>query len=185
VMFRNILYFCQIRHHEPHRSHRVPGLTEIERLHQLQQFQKAIVDRKCDGLELRWTERKERTIFTTRNFSKHEFVVEYVGELITFTQALKRENEYVLARDEKGYMFYFRFQEHKWCIDATAEDGTFGRLINHSRRTLNLIPQIVPVNGVPHMVLKANRDIESGEELAYDYGDRRTLVLKTYPWLSE
>uniref|UniRef100_T1GR53 SET domain-containing protein n=1 Tax=Megaselia scalaris TaxID=36166 RepID=T1GR53_MEGSC len=30
-------------------------------------------------------------------------------------------------------MYYFKFNNHQYCIDATAETGKLGRLVNHSR----------------------------------------------------
>ena len=69
-------------------------------------------------------------------------------------------------------------------IDATKEDGNLGRLINHSRKEANIVPKITDVDGEPHLYFIAVRDIGSGEELVYDYGDRRKTTLKHHPWLS-
>ena len=72
-------------------------------------------------------------------------------------------------------------------VDATREDPAlgFGRLLNHSRAKANLVPHKITVDGVPHIVMIAARDIEAGEELLYDYGERDTKTVQAYPWLAD
>jgi len=53
-------------------------------------------------------------------------------------------------------------------IDASAEDGRFGRLINHSKRHTNLKPQVCAVDASPRLFFTARRRIVAGEELLYD-----------------
>ena len=40
-------------------------------------------------------------------------------------------------------MFFFQTKGQKYCIDATAETGRYGRLINHSCLHANLLPKVV------------------------------------------
>ena len=40
-------------------------------------------------------------------------------------------------------MYFFQTKGQKYCIDATAETGRYGRLINHSRLHANLLPKVV------------------------------------------
>lgn len=68
-------------------------------------------------------------------------------------------------------------------IDATAETGKLGRLVNHSRNG-NLSTKIVEYKSKPHLVLLAKDNINKGEELTYDYGDRRKEALIQHPWLA-
>lgn len=68
-------------------------------------------------------------------------------------------------------------------VDATAETGKLGRLVNHSRNG-NLTTKIISINSIPHLVLIAKEDIEFGEEVCYDYGDRSKESLKYHPWLA-
>ena len=68
-------------------------------------------------------------------------------------------------------------------VDATEEDGTLGRLINHSRTFANLKSQGIEVDETPHLIFYATRDIKPEEELLYDYGDRSTASLRVHPWL--
>ena len=69
-------------------------------------------------------------------------------------------------------------------VDATEETNRLGRLINHSRREGNTLTRVFEVDGVPHLGFVASRDIHLGEELQYDYGDRRTNTVKSFPWLA-
>jgi len=72
------------------------------------------------------------------------------------------------------------------CIDATDENFCFGhgRLINHRiEPNNNLFPKKVMLDSVPHIVYIAARDIKAGEELCFDYGDRRQETVEAFPWL--
>ena len=69
-------------------------------------------------------------------------------------------------------------------IDATAETGRFGRLVNHSRVSPNCITKVVMIKEVPRLILVAKQSIETGEEILYDYGDRSKESLKAHPWLA-
>lgn len=68
-------------------------------------------------------------------------------------------------------------------VDATAESGKLGRLINHSRNG-NLLTKTVLVDGLPRLALLAKTDIRAGQELLYDYGDRSKEALEHHPWLA-
>lgn len=68
-------------------------------------------------------------------------------------------------------------------VDATADNGRMGRLVNHSRTNPNVVTKVEEVEGKPRLYLMADRDIEPGEELQYDYGDRSPEVLQAHPWL--
>ena len=69
-------------------------------------------------------------------------------------------------------------------IDATAESGRLGRLVNHSRVKPNLQTKVVIVNDIPRLILVAKKEIEPGTELLYDYGDRSKESLLCHPWLA-
>lgn len=126
---------------------------------------------------------KGRGVCAAARISKHSRVCEYDGELVVGTQAVL-DREIQLGDADNSYLFLFQWQGTTACIDATAEDGTFGRLINHSRTRANLRPQRQVTHGVPRIVFVATRQIEAGEELLYDYGDRRPQSLAHFPWLA-
>ena len=68
-------------------------------------------------------------------------------------------------------------------IDATRETGRIGRLVNHSRVHPNLQTKVIVVNDDPKLILIAKTEVEEGQELLYDYGDRSKESLKAHPWL--
>ena len=68
-------------------------------------------------------------------------------------------------------------------MDATNDHGGLGRLINHSKTEANVVTKVFEIDGCPHLCLIAAKDIEKGEELQYDYGDRRKVATKPFPWL--
>lgn len=73
-------------------------------------------------------------------------------------------------------------------IDATVDDGSFGRLLNHAWGAPKENAVAVAVKNLgthPRLLFKAVRDIESGEELQYDYGERREDVIRLMPWLAK
>ena len=112
-------------------------------------------------------------------------MVEYAGELIEHSTAEERENNYVMDVSKGCYMYYFKANGKHYCIDATAETGRLGRLINHSRQQPNLITKVVMLNNCPRLVLVAKYDIEPNTELLYDYGDRSKESLLAHPWLAK
>ena len=68
-------------------------------------------------------------------------------------------------------------------IDATEDDHRYGRMVNHSKKVPNVSPKVFTIDGVPRLCLMALRNIGIGEELLYDYGERRKEVLDSNPWL--
>ncbi|XP_061656763.1 N-lysine methyltransferase KMT5A-A isoform X2 [Syngnathoides biaculeatus] len=135
-----------------------------------------------EGMQVRHMEGKGRAVFTSRRFRKGEFVVEYHGDLLETAEAKKREAEYAQNPETGCYMYYFQYLCKAYCVDATKETGRLGRLINHSKSG-NLQTKLHDVGGAPHLILVASRDIDEGEELLYDYGDRSKASIAAHPWL--
>ncbi|XP_019938019.1 N-lysine methyltransferase KMT5A-A isoform X1 [Paralichthys olivaceus] len=133
-------------------------------------------------LKVQHIEGKGRAVFATRCFQKGEYVVEYHGDLLQITDAKKREAEYAQNPATGCYMYYFQYLCKTYCVDATKESGRMGRLINHSKNG-NCQTKLHDINGVPHLILVASRDIDEGEELLYDYGDRSKASIAAHPWL--
>ncbi|XP_070780645.1 N-lysine methyltransferase KMT5A-A [Enoplosus armatus] len=135
-----------------------------------------------EGMEVQHIEGKGRAVFATRGFRKGEYVVEYYGDLLQITDAKKREAEYAQNPATGCYMYYFQYLCKTYCVDATKESERKGRLINHSKNG-NCQTKLHDINGVPHLILVASRDIDEGEELLYDYGDRSKASIAAHPWL--
>jgi len=142
-----------------------------------------IKDGSTDGLRVDDIPMKGRGVVADKNFRRGEFVIEYDGDLIDCDKAKQRETEYRSNPSVGCYMYYFTFQNRKYCVDATSESGKLGRLINHSTKTPNLTTRLFPIGDRPHLIFIAARDIDAGEELMYDYGDRSKEATEAHPWL--
>ena len=94
----------------------------------------------------------------------------------------KRNKEYEIC-GAGCYILEFKFQDKCWAIDATKEDGSFGRLINHSKMNANVKPVVIPENGVPSVYLVAVHNIGKDDEILYDYGDDSKLSKLHFPLL--
>jgi len=99
-------------------------------------------------------------VFALTDFAKGETIIEYVGEIISWKEALRRH-----PHDPKdpNHTFYFHIDE-KHVIDAKY-GGNSSRWINHSCK-----PSCEPDEVDGRVFIKAIRDIKAGEELNYDYG---------------
>ena len=62
-------------------------------------------------------------------------------------------------------------------VDATKDNGRFGRLLNHSKTAGNVVTKLYEVDSQPYLCLMAARNIQPGEELQYDYGERSSEAL--------
>uniref|UniRef100_A0A8C6PZ53 [histone H4]-lysine(20) N-methyltransferase n=1 Tax=Nothobranchius furzeri TaxID=105023 RepID=A0A8C6PZ53_NOTFU len=135
-----------------------------------------------EGMQVKHIEGKGRGVFAVKAFKKGDFVVEYHGDLLDLTEAKKREAEYAKDPETGCYMYYFQYQSKTYCVDATKETDRYGRLLNHSKNG-NCQTRLHSIDGKPHLILVASRDIKSEEELLYDYGDRSKDSISAHPWL--
>lgn len=69
-------------------------------------------------------------------------------------------------------------------IDATEEDGSLGRLVNHSKLHPNVEVKVVAEDR-SYLCLFAKTTIESGHELLYDYGERSQAAIEVFNWLKQ
>ncbi|XP_022052044.1 lysine methyltransferase 5Ab [Acanthochromis polyacanthus] len=135
-----------------------------------------------EGMQVKHMEGKGRGVFAVKGFNKGDFVVEYHGDLLELAEAKIREAQYAQDPQTGCYMYYFQYQSKTYCVDATKETSRLGRLINHSK-TGNCQTRLHPIDGTPHLILVASKDIEAEEELLYDYGDRSKASISAHPWL--
>ena len=66
---------------------------------------------------------------------------------------------------------------------AWEKEKSKGGLINHSKDDANLSMKVFVVNDAPRVVFLASKDISVGDEIQYDYGEKRKEVLRKNPWL--
>ncbi|KFA80423.1 hypothetical protein S40288_07062 [Stachybotrys chartarum IBT 40288] len=114
-------------------------------------------------------------LFTAEDIGQDEFIIEYVGELITHDEGVRREARRGDVFDEEStvsYLFTLLENEGIW-VDA-AVYGNLSRYINHAtkneKRGCNISPRILYVNGEYRIKFTAMRDIKAGEELFFNYG---------------
>ncbi|KAI1882505.1 hypothetical protein AGOR_G00251450 [Albula goreensis] len=103
---------------------------------------------------------------TLQDIPQGTFVCEYVGEIISDSEADVRENDsYLFNLDNKVGDVY--------CIDARFY-GNISRFVNHMCEP-NLFPVRVFTSHqdlrFPHIAFFSSRNISAGEELGFDYGD--------------
>jgi SET domain-containing protein len=113
-----------------------------------------------------------RGVYALQPLAKGETVIEYVGEVITWKQALARHPS---NPDDPNHTFFFHLDDQH-VIDAGV-GGNAARWINHA---CNPNCEADEVDG--RVFIKALRHIKPGEELFYDYGltidERYTPKLK-------
>ncbi|XP_071829640.1 uncharacterized protein [Apostichopus japonicus] len=100
-------------------------------------------------------------LFAGKDFIAGEFIVEYAGELITEAEGNKKEDQ--------TYIFYFKHGQKKWCIDASSSERK-GKFINDEWRKPNACVQQLDYSMGPRLAIFAKREIRSGDEVRYNYG---------------
>jgi len=138
------------------------------------------------GLGVKYFPGKGRGIVAEKkSFKKGEFVVEYIGDLLTFKEWKKRETKYKESGEKGSFILKFKHNDKICFLDATNECTRLGRLVNHSRLNPNCNIKKVIIDQKPRVILVANQNIALGTEIVYDYGDRDPASIKHYPWLSK
>ncbi|KAM3554403.1 hypothetical protein MY1884_006164 [Beauveria asiatica] len=104
------------------------------------------------------------------------FVIEYMGELITHDEGVRREaRRGDVFNEESNISYVFTLLEHEGIWVDAATYGNLSRYINHAtehdRTGSNITPRILYVNGEFRIKFTALRDIQAGEELFFNYGE--------------
>ena len=99
-------------------------------------------------------------VFALTDLAEGETILEYLGEVISWKEALRRH-----PHDPKdpNHTFYFHIDD-KHVIDGKA-GGNSSRWINHACK-----PNCEADEDGGRVFIKALRNIKAGEELFYDYG---------------
>lgn len=98
-------------------------------------------------------------VFALRAIGAGEIIIEYTGELISWTEALRRHPH---DPQDPNHTFYFHIDDGR-VIDAKF-GGNASRWINHS-----CDPNCESDENDGRVFIKAKRDLRPGEELFYDY----------------
>ena len=99
-------------------------------------------------------------VFALTDLAEGETIIEYVGEIISWKEALRRHPH---DPTDPNHTFYFHMDE-KHVIDAK-HGGNSSRWINHACK-----PNCEADEDGGRVFIKALRNITAGEELFYDYG---------------
>ena len=102
-------------------------------------------------------------LYAARDIEKHQMIIEYIGELIRSDLTDIREKFY---ESQNRGIYMFRLDDDR-VLDATMCGG-MARYINHSCDPC-CFTDIVEVDRDLHIIIFANRRINRGEELSYDY----------------
>jgi uncharacterized protein len=112
-------------------------------------------------------------VFALQPIKRREQIIEYVGEIISWPEALRRHPH---NPEEPNHTFYFHVDD-KHVIDANV-GGNAARWINHACRPNCKADQ----QDDGRVFIRALKDIKAGDELFYDYGlvidERYTPKLK-------
>uniref|UniRef100_A0A8W8IRC1 SET domain-containing protein n=1 Tax=Magallana gigas TaxID=29159 RepID=A0A8W8IRC1_MAGGI len=109
---------------------------------------------------------KEEVYLQRKNLEQNEFLLPYEGEL------LEKEPDV-----DDTYIFEFTFKGKPFWVDASKEDGSFGRLLNDDHIHPNCRPKVMEIDEKPVICFFSLRPLSSNTELVYDYGPGNI-----YPW---
>ena len=99
-------------------------------------------------------------VFALQDLAEGETLIEYLGEVISWKEALRRHPH---DPSDPNHTFYFHIDDGH-VIDAK-HGGNSSRWINHSCK-----PNCEADETAGRVLIKALRAIKAGEELFYDYG---------------
>jgi SET domain len=107
-------------------------------------------------------------LFSEENISAGQFVIEYVGEIITDKEAERRGNFYEMNKCSYLFNLINCRENCLYSVDA-ALLGNKSRYINHSAKHANLKAEVLVIQGNTKIVFYALRNIYKGEEFLFDY----------------
>ncbi|KAG8002907.1 N-lysine methyltransferase KMT5A [Nibea albiflora] len=87
-----------------------------------------------------------RGVFSKDSICKGDFVVEYRGDRINDAESQRRRKLYHPSCTV--FMFAFKWRGKTWCIDASRDDGSFGRLDNDDHRSPNCKMKKIEVTSI-------------------------------------
>ena len=118
---------------------------------------------------------------STRALPQGAFFMEYLGELITKQEAVKRDKLY--GDQGKGcFLLYFKHRGEHLAVDATLISRK-GKFINHNKQG-NLMLKVALDNKMQaRVLLVTTRKVGAGDTMEYNYGDRDKDTLAELKWL--
>ncbi len=105
--------------------------------------------------------------FSRESIRPGEFVVEYVGEFLSSTEAERRGRQY----DKRKLSYIFTVNGEDDCLDATKKANK-SRFINSDRDNASCECRVMSVRCDPHVGLYARQTIQPNDELTIWYGEK-------------
>ncbi|XP_077378022.1 histone-lysine N-methyltransferase EHMT1a isoform X2 [Festucalex cinctus] len=126
-------------------------------------------------LQLFKTEKMGWGVRVMQNVPQGTFICEYVGEIVTDTEANTRENDsFLFTLNDKVDDIH--------CIDARLF-GNIGRFINHLCEPNLLAVKIFTMHQdlrFPRIAFFSSKTIKAGDQIGFDYGDHYWMVKSKY-----
>jgi len=140
-------------------------------------------------LRLTETPLKGKSVLAGEAIEKGAYVLEFIGELLDNKKDIAIHEQVHEKLGLTCSLFLFRAGKggKLYALDPHAIGDSAGLcvFINHSKDAPSLVPRVcLDEHEFPHILLFAAKDIARGEELTFDYGDRRREVVKCNPWLA-
>ncbi|OEJ86209.1 Histone-lysine N-methyltransferase, H3 lysine-36 specific [Hanseniaspora osmophila] len=127
-----------------------------------QRFQK----KQYSDISIIQTEKKGYGVIAQKQIPAQQFIIEYIGEVITEKEFNQRMIDYDLDTEKRKHFYFMMLQKGEF-IDATTK-GCIARFCNHSCNPNAYVSKWV-VKGKLRMGIFAERDIQRGEEITFDY----------------
>lgn len=129
----------------------------------------------CDDLQIKNFDGKGSGLITLKKLSKGNFVCEYAGEILTKTEAIRRDKEihelkkmnYIFCLNEMSTKSHDKIQTF---IDPSRK-GNIGRYLNHSCEPNCHILSVRHDSIIPKLAIFTNREVMAMEELTFSYGN--------------
>ena len=139
------------------------------------------------GMSYNVCRKKGRYVYCRHVIKKGQYITVYTGDTMSAEEGKKVEAKYAEDPSIGSYLMFFDLNGKSYCIDATNEKTKgIARLINHADHAeANLKLNKIMLGEKATVYFTAMKDIPRGEELCYDYGERRAKVLEVCPFLSK
>lgn len=130
-----------------------------------------------DDLVIKKIDKKGYGLITTKFLNKGSFICEYAGEVLTKTEANKRDAENLKLK-KNNYIFCLNEineSDDKNIIQTFVDPsrkGNIGRYLNHSCDPNCSVISVRCNYFIPKIAIFANREIEAYEELSFSYGNK-------------
>lgn len=126
----------------------------------------------AEGLDIAKMDTKGYGLITTKPLLKGSFICEYAGEILTKSEAMRRD------QSEKSMNYILCLNEISSELDGSKTQtfidpsrmGNIGRYLNHSCNPNCEILSIRTDSIIPKIAIFAMRDVDEGEELTFSYG---------------